>query len=80
MPLQDQILNALKSKNIPVNVYLMSGIKLEGYIEGYDSFVIVLRNSSKPTVSMIYKHTISTILPQKEQLLKELLSSDGGKE
>ncbi|MDH2924816.1 RNA-binding protein Hfq [Nicoletella semolina] len=58
--LQDPYLNALRRERIPVSIYLMNGIKLQGQIESFDQFVILLRN----TVSqMVYKHAISTVVP-----------------
>lgn len=58
--LQDPYLNALRRERIPVSIYLVNGIKLQGQIESFDQFVILLKN----TVSqMVYKHAISTIVP-----------------
>ena len=58
--LQDPFLNALRKDRVPVSIYLVSGIKLQGQIESFDQFVILLRN----TVSqMIYKSAISTVVP-----------------
>jgi host factor-I protein len=58
--LQDPFLNALRKERIPVSIYLVNGIKLQGQVESFDQFVILLRN----TVSqMVYKHAISTIVP-----------------
>ena len=58
--LQDPFLNALRRERIPVSVYLVNGIKLQGTIESFDQFVVLLRN----TVSqMVYKHAISTVVP-----------------
>ena len=58
--LQEPFLNALRKERIPVSIYLVSGIKLQGEIESFDQFVILLRN----TVSqMIYKSAISTVVP-----------------
>ncbi len=58
--LQDPFLNALRKDRIPVSIYLVSGIKLQGQIESFDQFVILLRN----TISqMIYKSAISTVVP-----------------
>ena len=60
--LQDPFLNALHKDRIPVSIYLVSGIKLQGQIESFDQFVILLRN----TVSqMIYKSAISTVVPSR---------------
>jgi len=58
--LQEPFLNALRAKNVPVSIYLVNGIKLQGQIEAFDQFVILLKN----TVSqMVYKHAISTVVP-----------------
>ena len=58
--LQDPFLNALRRDRIPVSIYLVNGIKLQGQVESFDQFVILLKN----TVSqMVYKHAISTIVP-----------------
>jgi host factor-I protein len=58
--LQDPFLNALRRERVPVSIYLVNGIKLQGVVESFDQFVVLLRN----TVSqMVYKHAISTIVP-----------------
>jgi host factor-I protein len=58
--LQDPFLNALRKERIPVSIYLVNGIKLQGQIDSFDQFVVLLKN----TVSqMVYKHAISTIVP-----------------
>ena len=58
--LQDPFLNALRKERIPVSIYLVNGIKLQGQVESFDQFVILLKN----TVSqMVYKHAISTVVP-----------------
>ena len=60
--LQDPFLNALRRDRIPVAIYLVNGIKLQGTVESFDQFVVLLRN----TVSqMVYKHAISTIVPSR---------------
>jgi host factor-I protein len=61
--LQDNYLNHLRKEKIPVLVYLTNGVRLKGVIKGFDSFVIVLRES---TQQLIYKHAISTIVPERE--------------
>ena len=60
MSLQDQFLNELIRDQISVSIYLLNGIKLQGQIESFDQFVIVL-NGNAP--QLIYKHSISTIVP-----------------
>ena len=60
--LQDPYLNILRKERVPVSIYLVNGIKLQGQIESFDQFVVLLKN----TVSqMVYKHAISTIVPSK---------------
>jgi len=58
--LQDPFLNALRKERIPVSIYLVNGIKLQGQVESFDQFVVLLRNSVS---QMVYKHAISTIVP-----------------
>ncbi len=58
--LQDPFLDALKAHNVPVAIYLVNGIKLQGQIEAFDDAVILLKN----TISqMVYKHAVSTVVP-----------------
>jgi host factor-I protein len=58
--LQDPFLNAMRRERVPVSIFLVNGIKLQGTIESFDQFVVLLRN----TVSqMVYKHAISTVVP-----------------
>lgn len=58
--LQEPFLNALRKERIPVSIYLVNGIKLQGQIESFDQFVVLLRNAVS---QMVYKHAISTIVP-----------------
>jgi host factor-I protein len=58
--LQDPYLNTLRKERVPVSIYLVNGIKLQGQIESFDQFVILLRNSVS---QMVYKHAISTVVP-----------------
>ncbi|MFT5258644.1 MAG: host factor-I protein [Saprospiraceae bacterium] len=60
--LQDPFLNILRKERIPVSIFLVNGIKLQGQIDSFDQFVILLKNSVN---QMIYKHAISTIVPVK---------------
>ncbi len=58
--LQEPFLEELSKDKVPVSIYLVNGIKLQGYIEAFDQFVVLLKN----TVSqMVYKHAISTVVP-----------------
>ena len=58
--LQEPFLNALRKERIPVSIYLVNGIKLQGQIESSDQFVVLLKNSVS---QMVYKHAISTVVP-----------------
>jgi len=58
--LQDPFLNALRKERIPVAIYLVNGIKLQGQIDSFDQFVVLLKNSVS---QMVYKHAISTVVP-----------------
>ncbi|MBI5205287.1 MAG: RNA chaperone Hfq [Nitrospirae bacterium] len=61
--LQDNYLNQLRKDKIPVVIYLINGVRLKGMIKGFDSFVILLKETSQ---QMIYKHAISTIVPERD--------------
>lgn len=61
--LQDPFLNALRQEHISVSIYLVNGIKLQGQIESFDQYVVLLRNT---VTQMVYKHAISTIVPGRE--------------
>lgn len=58
--LQDPFLNVLQREQVPVAIYLVNGIKLQGKIESFDQYVILLANT---ITQMVYKHAISTIVP-----------------
>ena len=58
--LQDPFLNALRKERVPVSIYLVNGIKLQGQIDSFDQFVVLLKNSVS---QMVYKHAISTVVP-----------------
>ena len=74
--LQDPFLNALRKERIPVSIYLVNGIKLQGQVESFDQFVILLKN----TVSqMVYKHAISTVVPARAFTMPSGSEGEGGK-
>ena len=58
--LQDPFLNVLRKERIPVSIYLVSGIKLQGQVESFDQYVVLLKNT---VTQMVYKHAISTVVP-----------------
>ena len=58
--LQDPFLNALRKEHVQVSIYLVNGIKLQGQVDSFDQYVILLKNT---VTQMVYKHAISTIVP-----------------
>ena len=71
--LQDPFLNALRRERVPVSIYLVNGIKLQGQVESFDQFVILLKN----TVSqMVYKHAISTVVPARPVQMTPIVSAE----
>ena len=58
--LQDPFLNILRKEKVPVSIYLVNGIKLQGQVDSFDQFVVLLKNSVN---QMVYKHAISTVMP-----------------
>ena len=71
--LQDPFLNALRKERVPVSIYLVNGIKLQGQIDSFDQFVVLLKNSVS---QMVYKHAISTVVPAHNVRLQA--GEDGG--
>ncbi|MBL4866594.1 MAG: RNA chaperone Hfq [Pseudomonadales bacterium] len=69
--LQDPFLNALRKERIPVSIFLVNGIKLQGQVESFDQYVVLLRNNVS---QMVYKHAISTVVPARNPKL----SGEGG--
>jgi host factor-I protein len=72
--LQDPFLNVLRKEKVPVAIYLVSGIKLQGQIESFDQFVIVLKNTVN---QMVYKHAISTVVPARQVRVPMVTGGEG---
>ena len=66
--LQEPFLNALRKEKIPVSIYLVNGIKLQGQVDSFDQYVIILKNTVN---QMVYKHAVSTIVPSKTVKFQE---------
>ena len=62
--LQDAFLNHVRRNKIPITVFLINGVKLQGIINFFDNFCIFLRRDSN--VQLVYKHAVSTIMPAEE--------------
>lgn len=58
---QDVFLNSIRKQKIPVTVFLVNGVKLQGIVTWFDNFSMLLRRESH--VQLVYKHAISTIMP-----------------
>jgi host factor-I protein len=71
--LQDPFLNTLRKEKVPVAIYLVNGIKLQGTIDSFDQFVVLLNNSVS---QMVYKHAISTVVPSRA--VRVAADEDGG--
>jgi host factor-I protein len=65
--LQDTFLNHVRKTKIPVTVFLINGVKLQGIITWFDNFCVLLRPEGQS--QLIYKHAISTIMPSQEIIL-----------
>ena len=73
--LQDPFLNTLRKERVPVSIYLVNGIKLQGQIESFDQFVVLLKNAVS---QMVYKHAISTVVPARNIRLPATDGDSGG--
>jgi host factor-I protein len=73
--LQEPFLNALRKEKIPVSIFLVNGIKLQGQIDSFDQFVVLLKNSVN---QMIYKHAISTVVPSRNVRIPQDDDADAG--
>jgi len=72
--LQEPYLNALRREHVPVSIFLVNGIKLQGQIESFDQFVVLLKNNIS---QMVYKHAISTIVPARNIQIEDPLDTEG---
>ena len=73
--LQDPVLNQLRKERVPVSIYLVNGIKLQGQIDSFDQFVVLLKNTVN---QMVYKHAISTVVPARNVRLPSPEEPEGG--
>ena len=73
--LQDLFLNSLRRSKVPVTMFLVKGVKLQGIVTWFDNFSVLLRRDGQS--QLIYKHAISTIMPAGPIDLAALLESAG---
>ena len=64
LSLQDHFLNSVRRAKLPVTIFLVKGVKLQGVITWFDSFSLLLRREG--TSQLVYKHSISTIMPSEQ--------------
>lgn len=67
--IQDTFLNQLRKDNIPVTVFLMNGFQIRGVIKAFDNFTIIIDSEGRQ--QMVYKHAISTFVPQRNVSLMQ---------
>ena len=75
--LQDTFLNQLRKENIPVTLYLTSGVQLRGHVKGFDAFTVILEGQGKPP-QLVYKHSIVSVAPMRHPSM--LAGVNGGEE
>ena len=73
--LQDPFLNTLRKEHVQVSIYLVNGIKLQGQIESFDQYVVLLKNT---VTQMVYKHAISTVVPARAIAMPHHAAADDG--
>jgi host factor-I protein len=67
--LQDTFLNHIRKGKVPVTIFLMNGVKLQGVITWFDNFCVLLRRDGQS--QLVYKHAISTVMPSQPITLYE---------
>ncbi len=72
--LQAPFLTTLRRERVPVSIYLVNGIKLQGQIDSFDQYVVLLKNS---VTQMVYKHAISTVVPSRPVTIVQDADSEG---
>ena len=73
--LQDTFLNAIRKAKMPVTMFLVNGVKLQGNITWFDNFCVLLRREGQS--QLVYKHAISTVMPSGPVQLFEEEDVDG---
>ena len=76
--LQDIFLNQIRKTKVPVTLFLVNGVKLQGMIGSFDNFCVLLRRNGH--VQLVYKHAISTIMPSQPVQLFDPAEAGVGEE
>ncbi|HET6522656.1 MAG TPA: RNA chaperone Hfq [Geminicoccaceae bacterium] len=58
---QDVFLNHIRKNKVPVTIFLINGVKLQGVVSSFDNFCLLLRRDGH--VQLVYKHAVSTVMP-----------------
>src|SRR5689334_23228189 len=79
LSLQDHFLNSLRRAKLPVTIFLVKGVKLQGVVTWFDAFSLLLRREG--AAQLVYKHSISTIMPSAPpaDFVATAAAVDGGK-
>lgn len=73
--LQDTFLNAVRRARTPLTIFLVNGVKLQGVVTWFDNFCVLLRGEGRPP-QLVYKHAISTVMPNEPVQLFEVENGD----
>ena len=76
LSLQDQFLNSIRKFKVPVTVFLVKGVKLQGIVTWFDPFSLLLRRDGN--AQLVYKHAISTIMPAHPPSDLQTVGGEGG--
>lgn len=79
LSLQDHFLNSVRRAKLPVTIFLVKGVKLQGVVTWFDAFSLLLRREGAS--QLVYKHSISTIMPAEppQDFVVTTSAADGGK-
>lgn len=72
--LQDTFLNSVRKNKIPLTIFLVNGVKLQGIVTWFDNFCVLLRRDGHS--QLVYKHAISTIMPSQPVQMMEFDTAD----
>ena len=74
--LQDIFLNSVRKSKLPLTIFLVNGVKLQGVVTWFDNFCVLLRREGQ--IQLVYKHAISTIMPSGPVQMFDAETDDNG--
>ena len=74
--LQDTFLNSVRKSKMPLTIFLVNGVKLQGVVTWFDNFCVLLRREGQ--IQLVYKHAISTIMPSGPVQMFDAETGDDG--